>query len=370
MRHTFAEINLNNLKFNFRSIQKKVKNAGVLAVVKADAYGHGMIKCVQALETLNKKPFMYGVALFEEALELKKAKVTGTDILCFAPLVEEDLNPAISHGIRTTINSRSQLKLIKNIRGNKQLYVHVNVDTGMGRLGIPFNEACNFIEELSSLKNVIVEGVYTHFATSDEKDKQFAFLQLSRYKNLILELNKKNISIAIKHCANSGAVIDIEDSYFDAVRPGISLYGYYPSQETTESIKLKPVMNLISYVTTVKEIEKGDSVSYGRRFIAKKKTNIATLPLGYADGIPRGLTNKMNVLINGKFYKQIGTVTMDRIMIDIGDDKVKPGTKAVLLGVSNRNKIDAWDWSNLLGTIPYEITCGISKRLPRIYIGI
>ncbi len=342
-----------------------------MAVVKADAYGHGMIKCVEKLEQLgNKKPDYYGVALTEEGIELRKAKITNQPVVTFSPVQASELNDYLKYKIYPSFCSEADFAKLKKHKSNKKLKIHVNIDTGMGRLGIPYQRAVEIIVRLSKIKNIKIDGIYTHFATSDEKDKTFANLQLKRFKDILNELKTGKIASGIVHAANSGAILDMPQSYFDMVRPGISLYGYYPSLETSGSVKLKPVMSLYSSVSTVKQISKGDSVSYGRRFIAKHKTNVVTLPVGYADGISRNLTNKMKVIISNKVYPQIGTVTMDRICVDTGNDKIKTGSKAVLLGKSKNHKIDAWDWSMLINTIPYEITCNISKRVPRVYTGL
>ena len=207
-----------------------------------------------------------------------------------------------------------------------------------------------------------------HFATSDAKDKTFANLQLKRFLGLIEELKKEGINYGVAHIANSAAILDMPEAYLDMVRPGIILYGYYPSLETSESVKLKPVMSIVSSVASVKVIKKGESVSYNRRFFAEKDTTVATVSMGYADGVNRGLTNKMQAIIKGKIYQQIGTVTMDRIMFNIGADKIKPGDKVTLIGSEKGKTITAWDWAKKLDTIPYEITCNISKRVPRIVL--
>ena len=250
---------------------------------------------------------------------------------------------------------------------NRELKVHVKIDTGMNRLGVDFNNAVGFIKRINDDENFIVDGTYTHFATSDEKNKSFAHLQLKRFKQILDELRKKNINYGLAHSANSGAILDIPESYFDMVRVGVSLYGNYPSLETSESIKLFPVMSIISHVASVKNIDKGDSVSYGRKFIAKKKTKIISVPIGYADGFSRSFTNRFKAIIKGKYYNQVGTVTMDRIMFDVGNDNIKIGDEVILLGKKNKLEITAWDWSKKLNTIPYEITCGISKRVRRVY---
>ncbi|MCX6149788.1 MAG: alanine racemase [Ignavibacteriales bacterium] len=368
MRPTFAEINLSNLKFNFLNIKKKVRNTKIMAVVKADAYGHGMIECVNAMNSLKEKqPDYYSVALIEEALELRTV-IVEQPILVFSPILESNVEEYFKHNILPTVFNENHIKILKKSCNGRKIKVHVKIDTGMGRLGIRFNEAVNFVENLSKQDDIIVDGIYMHFATSDERDKSFAQLQLKRFAEIVKELKHRKVNYGLAHTANSGAIIDLPDSYFDMVRPGISLYGYFPSLETSESIKLKPVMSLISFVSSIKEINKGESVSYGRKFIAKQKTKVATIPIGYADGYVRALTNKVEGIIGGEKYKQVGQVCMDRIMFNIGNGKVKEGNKIILLGKDKKAEVNAWDWSKILGTIPYEITCNISKRIPRVFI--
>lgn len=370
MRKTFAEINLNNLKFNFLNIREKVNGRKMLAVVKADAYGHGMIECVAALESLgNKRPHYYGVALLEEGIQLRKSKLTKSPILCFAPFLPEESADYFKFDIIPTVSSLRDINNLKRTVLRKKLKVHINIDTGMGRTGIRFDEALPAIKRLNSIKNIIIDGVYTHFATSDEKDKSYSKLQLNRFKEVIASLTETGISTGVIHAANSGAILDMDDSYFDMVRPGISLYGYYPSQQTSESVKLKPVMSVVSRVLEIRKIYSGESVSYGRKFIAETDTIVFSVPIGYADGYSRNLTNKSIGIVRNRPMKQIGTVSMDRIIFDTQGANVRVNDKIILLGKSKDYKFDAWDWANLLNTIPYEITCGIGKRVPRIYIG-
>ena len=252
MRPTHAEINLKNLLFNYINIKKKVKKSKIMTVVKADAYGHGVIECVKALEALkDKKPDYYGVALVEEAVELRKSKNTKRPILCFAPFDKEEFSDYLKYNIIPTITDLRQLKFISKLKMTKQFKVQVNVDTGMGRVGIHYTEARDLIKHLSRFKNIKIDGIYTHFATSDEKEKTFAKLQLKRFIDLLNYLSSVNIDYGLAHSANSGAILDMPESYLDMVRCGISLYGYYPSQETSESIKLKPVMSLVSKVSSI-----------------------------------------------------------------------------------------------------------------------
>jgi len=370
MRSTFAEINLSRLKYNYLNIKGKNKDSKVMAVVKADAYGHGMLAVAKALDSLGKnKPAYYGVALTEEGVKLRETEFIEEPILTFSPFDINEVPEYLKYKIIPTICMENDLSKINMLNLNKKLKVQINVDTGMGRVGINYLNSINIIKKLVNNNNIVLDGIYTHFATSDEKDKAFANVQLERFNKIIEELRQLKINIGIIHTANSGAIIDMPNAKFDMVRPGISLYGYYPSLETSESIKLKPVMSLISKISTIKIIEKGGSVSYGRRFIAKRRTKVATLPIGYADGIPRNLTNNLQVIINGRLFKQIGTVTMDRISIDVTGSSTRIGNRAVLIGKSGKNRITAWDWSKKLNTIPYEITCGISQRVPRVYKG-
>ncbi|MBK8946774.1 MAG: alanine racemase [Ignavibacteriae bacterium] len=364
MNSTIAEINLKNFIYNYNIIRRKTKTK-VMAVVKADAYGHGMIECVKVLEKEKFSPEYYGVALLQEGIELRKSKITEKPFLCFAPINFHHIN--FYKKIIPTITSETQINDLKNINLNFKLKIQVNINTGMNRLGIRFENAIENILALTKIKNVIVDGIYTHFATSDEKNKEFANLQLSRFTKIIEELNIKKINYGIAHCANSGAILDMPNSYFDLVRPGISLYGYYPSLETKESISLKPVMSVKSKISNIMEIQKGETVGYGRLFKANKKMLIGTLPIGYADGLFRALSNKIKVICNNKFATQLGRISMDRISINLNKNN-KLNDEVIILGKNNKLEINAWDWAKILNTIPYEITCAISKRIPRVYI--
>lgn len=368
MRPTFAKINRSNLKFNFLNIKKKVKNAKIMAVVKADAYGHGMTECVKTLLSLeNKKPDYFAVALLEEALEFRKAGFK-EPVLVFAPPLEAEAPDFLKHNVLPTVFTDEHLNFLRNFSGNRKVRVHIKIDTGMGRLGVKYTDAVDFIRKVSQDKKFVIDGIYTHFATSDERNKTFANLQLKRFKAIIDQLKSEGINYGLAHAANSGAILDMPEAYFDMVRPGISLYGYYPSWETSESIKLKPVMSLVASITNIKEVTKGESVSYGRKFVAKEKTRIATASVGYADGYVRGLSNRAEVIIKGKKYPQVGQVCMDRIMFNIGTNgSIKENDEVILLGQSKGSEFTAADWARILNTIPYEITCNISKRVPRVY---
>jgi alanine racemase len=367
MNPTYAEIKLNNLTYNFNTIRRKTKTK-VMAVVKADAYGHGMLECVRALSKLKNKPEYYGVALYNEAIELRNSKIISEPILCFSPFQKELISEYSKKYIIPSITTIQHISQLLKLNSNQKLKIHIKINTGMNRLGINYDKAVEHIQKLRKKSNIEIDGIYTHFATSDEKDKKFAQLQLVRFQTIVNTLKEKNIKYGLAHAANSGAIIDMPNSYFDMVRPGISLYGYYPSLETSESIRLKPVMNLFSKLSTTNIIEKGETVGYGRLFLAKNKTFIGTIPIGYADGLSRGLSNNIDVIINNKSFKQIGRISMDRIVINFEKKRITAGAKVILLGKSKNISIDAWDWAKLLNTIPYEITCGISKRVPRKFV--
>jgi len=309
MRPTIAQINLANLKANYLAIRKKTKTK-VLAVVKADAYGHGYAEVVSTLNSLAEKPEYFGVALSEEGIALRKLKVK-QPILIFESPSAYNIDEIIKFNLIPTIFSDSHIRLIeKNIGKNvipaktkteKKVRVQVNIDTGMGRLGVPFQEAVQFINKIYANDKFILDGIYSHFATSDEKDKTFAELQLKRFNLVLSELKKRNINPGIIHIANSGAILTMPGAYFDMVRPGISLYGYPPSTEIISSIKLKPVMSITSEVSSCRWFDKGKSVSYGRKYILKKRSQIISIPIGYADGLNRNLTNKIFCIIKQIF---------------------------------------------------------------------
>ena len=375
MRPTVAVINLSYLKKNFLNIRKKVGSAGIMAVVKANAYGHGAKEVVNAYNSLgNKKPEYYAVSICDEAIELRKIKVK-QPILVFEPYEKNEAKEIFRYNLIPTVFEDSHLNILLKAKkkfggknySDKKIRVHIKVDTGMNRLGVSYEDSFKFIERLSRNKNFLIDGIYTHFATSDEKDKEFANFQVKRFKNLLNDLKTHNVNYGLAHAANSGAILDMPESYFDMVRPGMILYGYYPSTETSKPFPLYPVMSIVSKVASIKEICPEETVGYGRIFKASKKTKIASVPIGYADGFNRNLSNKAKAIINGKIYNEVGRVSMDRITFDVKFDDVKVGDKVILIGKENNFEISAWDWCEILNTIPYEITCGISSRVPRIY---
>ena len=370
MRPTYAEIDLSAIHHNLKQVRKQVgKHPHIMAVVKANAYGHGMLPVAKSILKENLASYL-GVAIVEEGVTLRRNGIEAPVLVLTAP-PEPQLGLFVEHNLGATLCSISIARKLDRIAAGvgKKAIVHVKVDTGMGRIGIAPKDTNAFIDEVRTLRNIDVAGIFTHFATADEKNLSFARKQLSDFTSLLRKLDAAGIHVPIKHSANSGAILQLKDSYFDMVRPGIMLYGYYPSRETRKSLSLRPAMSLRSRIEFMKTVEKGTSVSYGRRYYTSSKTNIASVSIGYADGISRRLTNKANVLVKGKKYPVVGTICMDQLMINVGGRPVcKVGDRVTLMGRDGDLEIPCWKISETLGTIPYEIFCSVSERVPRNYI--
>ncbi|MDW7679670.1 MAG: alanine racemase [bacterium] len=367
MRPTCAEIDISAIVYNLKQIKKRVSPARVMAVVKADGYGHGVIPVARA--AISAGVDCLGVALVEEATELRAAGIDHP-VLVFGGAFENQLELFVDYDLELTVYTESIAQTCSRIAQsrNRILDVHVKVDTGMGRVGVPFEAAPSFVEWLSQLKNIRLKGIYTHFATSDEKDKKYASLQLNRFNKVLASVRLKGIEIPIKHAANSGAILDLPQAYLDMVRPGVMMYGYYPSPETSQSIAIKPAMTFKSKVCFIKNVAQNTSISYGRKYITPSSTRIATIPVGYADGYNRLLTNQGIVTIRGKKFPIVGRVCMDLIMADLGDDQtIEINDEVILFGPQSRNAFTVEEICQKIGTIPYEVTCWISKRVPRVY---
>jgi alanine racemase len=253
--------------------------------------------------------------------------------------------------------------------GNLLARVHLKLDSGMGRVGLLLHKAEDLFDLLAKSRTCIWEGLYTHFSTADEKDKSYANLQLSRFREVLAMLPRLAKRPQIVHMAASGAILDLPESYFDAVRPGILMYGHYPSKETSRSIVPRQVMSLKTYVAHLRQMPGGHPISYGRRWITPGPTRIAVLPIGYADGLSRRLTNNGEVSIRGRLYPIVGTVTMDCTMVNVGNDPVAVGDEVLVWGESPDGVIEALDVAERIGTIPYELICAVSRRVPRVYVG-
>jgi alanine racemase len=365
-----AEIDLTAFKNNIQEIRRSIRpETNIIAVVKANAYGHGIVDMAKL--ALKFGADSLAVARTTEALQLRKKNVPGP-ILVFGYTTEDEIEPLIINDITFTVYDLNTAKTINDYADklSKRAVVHIKIDTGMSRLGFVSKiESIEKIRKIGELPNIYLEGIYTHFADADNYDKQYTVMQLEQFNAFLDLLNKNNISIPVKHASNSAAVIDHPDANFDAVRPGIALYGLYPSEYVNRhKLNLIPVMTLKVQVAQVRTIPKGTKVGYGCRFTADHDMKIATLPIGYADGFTRMLKNG-EVLIKGVKAPVIGTICMDQCMISVDHiTEVNIGDEVVIIGRQGSSSIKIEDIAKKLGTINYEVACMISFRIPRIYV--
>jgi alanine racemase len=362
---TIIEINLDNLIFNFRSIKEKAGGATVIPVIKANAYGHGAVMTAKTL--IREGAGFFAVSKLEEALELKDSGID-VPILIFSRLFPDQLANAVKADFRITLSCNEDIFWLEKANLPHPAFVHINVDTGFGGVGVRIDKESDFFDNLIHSSSCIWEGLYSQFSSSEEPDKTYSELQLSRFKNILSDICQKNKKPPMVHMANSAAIFNLPESHFDAVRPGISLYGHYLSPDLAEAISLKPVMSFKTFVAQISEIDAGCPVSYGRKWISKEKTRIAVLPVGFTDGIDRRLTNKGRVIIKDKFYPMVGTIAMDRIMIDIGYDPIDIGDIVIIWGKSEEKQILLSHLSDITGTSLFVLTCGIPQELKRKYI--
>ena len=372
-RPVWAKVNLNNIKDNLRFIKTIIpKSTKIMAVVKANGYGHGSIEVAKA--AIKAGVERLGVASVEEALELINNNIKAPMHLLSEPPISSVKiivkNATIKNSIISTVYTKIFAKALSEEahNQNKKCLVHVKVDTGMHRVGISTKNTISLVKYISSLPNIEIEGLFTHFACADDPENAYTLLQLRRFIELKETLKKNNLKFKIYHCANSAAMLNFSQTHLDMVRIGIAMYGLRPSEKTF-SPKLKPALSLKAKISYLKEIEKGEGISYGLTLKTNKKSLIATVPIGYADGYPRQLSNKGVVLVKGKRVPVVGNVTMDNIMIDVTDiDEVKIGDEVVIIGNQGNKKIEVNELSKALNTIDYEIVCGITNRVPRIYV--
>lgn len=364
-RPTWAEVNLDNLGYNFNQLRKLLScQTKIMVCVKADAYGHGLIPVAKKLLSCGVN--YLGVASIDEGIRLRQANIN-LPVLVLGAILKRDINPFFTYNLNPTICAEELAIALNNTAKvmNKNINIHIKVDTGMGRLGVLYKDAPRFIKKVSKLKFINIEGIFTHLACADT-NKDYTLQQIRMFKHLISILNEEGINIPLAHAANSMAAIGYKESHFNMVRPGLGIYGLYPKKEL--GINLKPVLSLKTKVVYLKRVPRGYGISYGHTYFTKRDTTIIILPIGYGDGYPRNLSNLAPVLIKGKRFKISGMVCMDQIMVDVGDSSVKPGDEVVLIGSQGGNRITAEELADLSNTISYEIVCGLGSRIPRIYL--
>jgi len=371
IRPLWAEINLDNLAYNAKNIKERVGERSVIAIIKADAYGHGAPEVAETLIEAGADAF--GVSIITEALQLRE-KGIGIPIIVLSYTPETYMEDAVREDITLNCLSYDYAVKLDGVakKYDKKVKVLISIDTGIGRLGYsPDEKGMSEIEKIARLEHIEMDGIYTHFALSDSQDKSFTYVQLERYKKVIERLRKDKVIFNHYHAANSAAIVDMKETYFDSVRPGIILYGYYPSNEVVRgNISIKPVMSIKGIIIRLKSVPKGTGISYGHRFVTEREeTSIATIPIGYADGYFRALSGKGKVIVNGVLCPQVGTVCMDHIMVDVtGVPDVKEGDTVTIMGSENGVSFTAEDIAEILQTIPYEVLCAVSKRVPRVYL--
>lgn len=365
----YAEIDLDAIEWNLNSMRQNVREGTKLcAVIKADGYGHGAVPVARAIEPM---VWGYAVATAAEAVSLRHHGIE-KPVLILGYTPDSWLETAIEMGIRMTVfcleDAETLSKLAEKL--GKKAVLHIKVDTGMSRIGMPPTmETVEIIRKMAALPGIVIEGIFTHMATADEKEKDRAIRQIERFSFVCRQLQKEGISIPICHCSNSAGIIDLPQANFDLVRCGISLYGMYPSEEVCkERVPLKPALSLKSEVIYVKTIEKGTSIGYGATFTASRPTTVATIPVGYADGYPRALSGKGWVLIHGEKAPILGRICMDQFMVDVTQiPNVKRSDPVTLIGVDGANRISVEEMADLAGSFNYEFVCNLSARVPRVY---
>ena len=369
-RPVWVDINLDNLAHNMREVRRVTSpKALVSAVIKADGYGHGALYIAQTL--LDNGADRFAVATLSEAIQLKR-NFPSTEIMVLGYTPDELIDGAIENDIIQTIYSYEQAVFFSRraVSLNKILKIHIKLDTGMRRIGMSISdETVNAILMMSKLPNLELEGIFTHFAVADEVDKSFTIEQVKRFKKVVDALELNGLIIPIKHVSNSAAIIDCPEYNFDMVRAGIMLYGLYPSPDVKkENVDLREAMSLKANIAHVKTINVGEGVSYGLKFVATSDTQIATIPIGYADGFTRSLTFKAKGILKGQIKPIVGRICMDQCMIEVDGLEVKVGETVTLFGEADGKSISIDQYADMLGTINYEIVCMMGKRIPRRYL--
>ncbi|MCM1388344.1 MAG: alanine racemase [Bacillus sp. (in: Bacteria)] len=372
-QRVYARVDLDALHANVEAIEKIISpGAKIMGIIKANGYGHGAAPIGRELETFDTV-FGYGVATAGEALTLREAGLKKPILIlgytfsdCYEELIKHDISMAVFRYDTLEELSACAAKL------GKKAKIHIKVDTGMSRIGVfPDESGLAFVKKALSYEALTIEGVFTHFARADEKDKRFAEKQFDRISQFWDKVETQTgYRIPIKHCANSAGIVELPKTHMDMVRAGIILYGLWPSDEVEkDKIALRPILSLKSHIVHIKEVEKGTSVSYGGTYVTDKNMRIATIPVGYADGYPRALSGKGYVLIHGKKAPILGRICMDQFMVSVDDiPQAQPLDEVTLIGKDGAEEITMEMLGNLSGRFNYEFACGLGERVPRIYI--
>ncbi|MDO4176020.1 MAG: alanine racemase [Bacillota bacterium] len=373
MRAAWAEINVSNLDYNIKQIRQKVgPDKKITGIIKADGYGHGSVKCAQVLRANGVDSF--GVATLSEAIKLRKAGFQVEQILILGLTPEPYADVLVEYDLTPVVCSFKNAEAINNAarKAGRSLDCYIAVDTGMGRIGYNPEDPASVedVKMINGLSNLRLIGLFSHFATADAADKNYALLQENRYNAFYKALVKADIVLPMRALSNSAAIMEIPSAHFNQVRPGIILYGLYPSDEVDRSqLDLKPVMSVKANIVHLKKVPAGTSISYGRKWTAQSDSLIATIPLGYADGYPRPFSAKAEVIVNGVKAPITGNICMDQCMIDVTHvPYVRLGDEVTVMGKDGLAEISADDIAEATGTINYEIACAFGQRLPKVYV--
>lgn len=376
-QRVYAAVDLDAIHYNMEHMKKNISpKTQMIGVIKADGYGHGAIPIAKELDPMDYL-FGFATATAEEALILRKAGIQKPILILgytfpysYAQLIKEQIRPAVFRE-DTLAQLQQCVKKLREEGLDVSAKVHVKVDTGMSRVGIrPDAEGIAFIKKLLETEGIELEGIITHFARADELDKTAAIRQMTIFKSFIQRIKEElGYTVPIQHCSNSAGIIELPDANMDVVRAGITLYGLWPSNEVAQNIvNLKPALSLFSHIVYIKEIEEGTAVSYGGTFVAPQKTRVATIPVGYADGYPRGLSGKGHVLIRGQKAAILGRICMDQFMVDVTDiQEAAEGDLVTLIGTDGKETITMEQLGDISGRFNYELACDLGKRVPRVY---
>jgi alanine racemase len=367
MAIAIAEINSENIRHNLQMIRNKTQSAYILAMVKANGYGHGMLEVSRILRTLNVE--YLGVAFIGEAIKIRQAGDKGKILVTVSP-EPSDADLFIDYNIEIAFSSFEILDAFEKKATEREVIIqgHLYVDTGMHRDGMSPEDALIFMDYIQDKPYIKIVGLMTHLATADMPDINFAAKQIERFENIKNELERRGYTFKYIHAANSSAIANYPQSHYNMVRPGIAIYGCMPNENLAKKLNLKSVLNLKCKAIHIKPVEKGDSIGYGNTYVAPKDMVVAVAPVGYADGLPRNLTNRFQCLINGKRYSSVGSICMDEFMVDITDSDVKQGDEVVIIGQQGNEEIKVYELAELSYSIPYERTSAISDRVKRVII--
>lgn len=366
IRPTRVEVDLKVLKENFKLIKKQVGNVKVMPVLKANAYGHGLVRIAQFYSGM--KADYLGVAVVEEGILLREKGIK-LPILVLGGIWGNQIPLFLKYDLTITASSIDKLKQIDETANQMKIKakVHLKIDTGMERLGVHYYNAEKFLNAAYKCKNLKVEGIFSHFANSESSDLTYSKMQLERFNEVLNYFEKHSIELPLRHISNSGGILQLSEASFDMVRPGIILFGVYPSKEVNRTVEIKPALTWKSLVVYFKVIKSNHPVGYGSTWQTDHNVRAVTVPVGYGDGYLRSMFNKAEVIINGKRYPVIGTISMDQIIVNLEQGSAYNGDEVILLGSDGKNSITCEDMAEWAGTIPYEILTNINTRVPRVY---